>query len=56
MERLEGGITDIELRVFKELAYGAGARDVVVYVGPTISTENFNFEEIKNNVQDNQSN
>ena len=55
-ERLDGGITSIELRLFKELAYGAGARDVVVYIGPDISTHDFDFEEIKSNVPDSQRN
>jgi len=26
MEKIEGGLTSIEIRAFKEMAYGAGAR------------------------------
>ena len=33
MEKIEGGLTDVEERAFKELAICAGARDVVVYQG-----------------------
>ena len=33
MERLEGGLTQIESRVFEELAAGAGASRVVVWSG-----------------------
>jgi rod shape-determining protein MreB len=33
MERLEGGLTQIESRVFRELALGAGASKVAVWVG-----------------------
>lgn len=48
MEKLEGGLTDIELRVFRELCIGAGAREVVVYVGsPLVITQSFNYDEIK---------
>ena len=33
LERLEGGLSEVEERVFKELALSAGAREVVVWVG-----------------------
>jgi rod shape-determining protein MreB and related proteins len=47
MEKLEGGLTDIELRVFRELCIGAGAREVVVYIGPSLSLQSFDYEAIK---------
>ena len=47
MEKLEGGLTDIELRVFRELCLGAGAREVVVYVGTVLPWQDFNFADIK---------
>jgi len=47
MEKLEGGLTDIELRVFRELCMGAGAREVVVYVGSSLAIQGFNYDDIK---------
>ena len=47
MEKLEGGLTDIETRVFRELCLGAGAREVVLYLGAPLSKNNFNFDEVK---------
>jgi rod shape-determining protein MreB len=35
----EGGLTQIELRVMKELAIGAGASSVDIWVGPHLSDE-----------------
>lgn len=46
MEKLEGGITDIECRVYRELALGAGGRQVHIHIGNTISTSNFNMEQV----------
>jgi hypothetical protein len=37
MEKLEGGLTQLETRLFEELAAGAGASRVVVWVGPQLS-------------------
>lgn len=37
MEKLEGGLTQIESRVFRELALGAGASKVAVWVGAPLS-------------------
>jgi rod shape-determining protein MreB len=37
LEKLEGGITQIEERLFRELAIGAGASKVLVWVGPPLS-------------------
>ena len=47
MEKLEGGLTEVEVRAFRELCLGAGAREVVIYVGSPLLTHSFNFEEIK---------
>lgn len=47
MEKLEGGLTQIELRAFKELALGAGSRESVVYQGSELNIYNFNYEDIK---------
>lgn len=47
MEKLEGGLTLVEVRAFKELCEGAGARDVVVYTGGDFDKQNFDFDEIK---------
>jgi rod shape-determining protein MreB len=46
MEKLEGGLSQIEIRAFKELALGAGAYDVVVYSGDTLSNNEVKFEEL----------
>lgn len=37
LERIDGGLTQIEERVFHELAIGAGASKVVVWVGAPLS-------------------
>lgn len=49
MEKLDGGLTQIELRAFKELALGAGSRESVIYQGIELNIYNLNFEEIKKN-------
>jgi rod shape-determining protein MreB len=36
MERIEGGVTQVEHRVFAELGMGAGGAKVGVYCGPTL--------------------
>jgi rod shape-determining protein MreB len=52
MEKTEGGLTIIEKKAFRELALGAGARDVVLKVGAPINLNNFNFETLKKNERD----
>jgi hypothetical protein len=37
MEKVEGGLSEIEDRIFRELAAGAGARKVVVWLGHELS-------------------
>ena len=49
MEKLEGGLSDVEVRVFHELALGAGARETVVHTGGELSVHSFNYEEISKN-------
>lgn len=36
-EMVEGGLSEVEERVLRELALGAGARSVVVHVGPALA-------------------
>ena len=47
MEKLEGGLTEIEVKAFRELCIGAGARQVVVYMGDELFLNNIDFEQIK---------
>ncbi|NMP16335.1 rod shape-determining protein [Thalassotalea sp. Y01] len=47
MEKTDGGLTMIEIRAFKEMALGAGARDVAVHQGPaTLDVASINFKDI----------
>ena len=46
MEMIDGGLSQIEERVFMELAAGAGARKVVVWVGHELSDQ-----EVVNNAK-----
>ena len=48
MDKTEGGLTMIEKKAFRELALGAGARDVVLKEGaPIIDVSNVNFKTLK---------
>ena len=47
LEKTDGGLTDIEDRVLRELALGAGAREVVIYLGPRLNTKIETYEKIK---------
>ena len=47
MENMEGGLTNIEARALLECGLGAGAMEVVVYVGEALDPHNFNFNDIK---------
>lgn len=47
MEKLDGGLTVVEEKVFRELALGAGAREVVVHKGAELSVANFDYDEMK---------
>lgn len=46
-EKLDGGITDIECRLFRELALGAGAREVHIHVGDELAISSFSLEDVK---------
>jgi len=47
MEKTEGGLTMIEIRAFREMALGAGGRDVAIYQGKdTLDLAKINFKEI----------
>jgi rod shape-determining protein MreB and related proteins len=37
LEMVEGGLSQIEERIFQELAVGAGAKKVIVFVGPALA-------------------
>lgn len=45
-EKLEGGLTDIECRLFRELCLGAGARAVQLHVGEELNVHNFNLSDV----------
>ena len=47
LEKIEGGLTSIEDRVLRELAVGAGAREVVIYLGSKINTGVDTFDSVK---------
>ena len=50
LEKNEGGLTGIEIRVLYELALGAGARDALVYSGSPINVETDSYEGIKSRI------
>jgi rod shape-determining protein MreB len=50
LEKTDGGLTDIEERVLRELAVGAGAREVVIYLGNKINTNVESFDKVKSRV------
>ncbi|MDR8523942.1 rod shape-determining protein [Shewanella fidelis] len=50
LEKTEGGLTDIEESVLRELAIGAGAREVVIYLGSKINTNVESFDTVKSRV------
>jgi len=48
MEKIEGGLGQIEIRAFRDLAIGAGARCVKVHQGKELSISNFDYEFLPN--------
>lgn len=42
MEMVDGGLSEVERRVFRELAFGAGARRMVLWVGDELTLEQVN--------------
>ncbi|SHE68585.1 rod shape-determining protein MreB [Microbulbifer donghaiensis] len=51
MEKTQGGLTDVEVRAFKELALGAGAREVQVYQGEELTRHTFDYAKVKAKIQ-----
>ncbi|MBT1065490.1 rod shape-determining protein [Bowmanella sp. Y26] len=47
LEKTEGGLTSIEERVLRELALGAGAREVLVHLGGRINVSTDSFDAVK---------
>jgi len=45
-DRLEGGITDVECRLFRELALSAGARKVYLHIGNEIPLIDFSLSRV----------
>lgn len=45
-EKLAGGITDIECRLFRELALGAGAREVRLHIGEELNPSDFDLSKV----------
>ena len=47
LEKADGGLTDIEDRVLRELAVGAGAREVLVYTGAQTHVQSISYDDFK---------
>lgn len=47
MEKTQGGLTEIEVRAFRELALGAGAREALVYQGEELTRHTFDYQKVK---------
>jgi rod shape-determining protein MreB len=47
MEKIEGGLSPVEERAFRELCLGAGAREVIIHTGIELSPYGLNYDEIK---------
>ncbi len=45
-EKLDGGITDVECRLFRELCLGAGAHAVRLHVGEELNVHNFKVSDV----------
>ena len=52
MENLEGGLSDVETRAFRELAVSAGGSDVAIHIGPELDKREIRFESILEAVDD----
>lgn len=50
LEKTEGGLTNVEERVLRELAFGCGARDVVIYVGDKLDSNGVTYNEVKRKI------
>jgi rod shape-determining protein MreB len=47
LEKLEGGLTDVEQRFFKELALASGARAIAIYQGQRLNPSIESFDSIQ---------
>lgn len=47
LEKIEGGLTDIEERVLRELASGMGAKQVLIHTGSKINVRAQSYEDVK---------
>lgn len=47
MEKIEGGLTMIEVRAFREVVFGAGSIENKVYTGQPLSIALFNFDQVQ---------
>ena len=52
MEKLEGGLTQIEKRAFRELAFGAGASEIYLYSGTPLVTQGVDLNELTARLED----
>jgi rod shape-determining protein MreB and related proteins len=50
LEKTEGGLTNIEERVLRELALGSGAREVIIYVGEKLNSDKVTFDDVKRKI------
>jgi len=46
MEKTDGGLGQIEIRAFRDLAIGAGARETKVYQGKELLISSFDFDSL----------
>lgn len=46
LDKIEGGLTDVERRVLFELGYGAGARKVMLHEGAPINVKTESYESV----------
>ena len=46
LEKAEGGLSDVEIKVLRELALSAGAREVIVHEGKRINTLHRTYAEV----------
>ncbi|WP_031410992.1 rod shape-determining protein [Vibrio parahaemolyticus] len=50
LEKVEGGLTNVEERVLRELALSGGAREVITYVGKQLDPNTITFEDVKRKI------
>lgn len=49
MEKIEGGVTGLEDRIYRELCLGAGAREVLLHIGEPLPVYNLDYDVFKRN-------